>query len=135
MCHSVLEFDLNNISENKQKTTKVWKANPQELKSPTLKVSKFQNELMKSSFLPKYEPNIVRISALCTVPHYRAEIHTIFGSYCGRNDNFINSFWHLLTFSQLWTWKVLHWWSKLTILKFIFSLKVQLFWEGHKNDD
>ena len=29
-----------------------------------LKVSKFQNEFMKSSFLPKYEPNIVRISAL-----------------------------------------------------------------------
>ena len=32
-----------------------------------LKVSKFQNEFMKSSFLPKYEPNIVRISALGTV--------------------------------------------------------------------
>ena len=29
-----------------------------------LKVSKFQNEFMKSSFLPKYEPKIVRISAL-----------------------------------------------------------------------
>jgi hypothetical protein len=29
-----------------------------------VKVSKFQNELMKSSFLPKYESNIVRISAL-----------------------------------------------------------------------
>ena len=29
-----------------------------------LKVSKFQNEFMKSSCLPKYEPNIVRISAL-----------------------------------------------------------------------
>jgi hypothetical protein len=32
---------------------------------------------MKSSFLPKYEPNIVRISALYIVPHYRAEILTI----------------------------------------------------------
>ena len=31
-----------------------------------LKVSKFQNEFMKSSFLPKYEPNFVRISALYT---------------------------------------------------------------------
>ena len=31
-----------------------------------LKVSKFQNEFMKSSFLPKYERNIVRISALHT---------------------------------------------------------------------
>ena len=30
----------------------------------TLKVSKFQNEVMKSSFLPKYEQKIVRISAL-----------------------------------------------------------------------
>ena len=29
-----------------------------------LKVSKFQNDFMESSFLPKYEPNIVRISAL-----------------------------------------------------------------------
>ena len=29
-----------------------------------LKVSKFQNEFMNSSFLPKYEPKIVRISAL-----------------------------------------------------------------------
>ena len=27
-------------------------------------VSKFQNEFMKSSFLPKYEPKIVRISAM-----------------------------------------------------------------------
>ena len=30
----------------------------------TLKVNKFQNKSMKSSLLPKYEPNIVRISAL-----------------------------------------------------------------------
>ena len=27
-------------------------------------ISKFMNEFMKSSFLPKFEPNIVRISAL-----------------------------------------------------------------------
>ena len=31
--------------------------------------------------------------------HYSAEILTIFGSYFGRNDDFINSFWNLLTFS------------------------------------
>ena len=31
--------------------------------------------------------------------HYRAEILTIFGSHFGRNDDFINSFWNLLTFS------------------------------------
>ena len=30
-----------------------------------LKVIKFQNEFMKSLFLPKYEQKIVRISALC----------------------------------------------------------------------
>ena len=40
-----------------------------------LKVSQFQNGFMKSSFLPKYEPNIVRqvvrISTLyCTIVHY-----------------------------------------------------------------
>ena len=37
-----------------------------EKKSPiyALKVSKFQNEFMKSSFLRKYEPYIVRISAM-----------------------------------------------------------------------
>ena len=33
---------------------------------PAVKVSKFQNEFMKSSFLPKYEPKIVKISALST---------------------------------------------------------------------
>jgi hypothetical protein len=32
--------------------------------SPVLKVSKFQNKFVKSSFLPKYELKIVRISAL-----------------------------------------------------------------------
>ena len=30
----------------------------------SLKVNKFQNEFMNSSFLPKYKPKIVRISAL-----------------------------------------------------------------------
>ena len=30
---------------------------------------------------------------------HRAEILTIFRSYFGRNDDFINSFWNLLTFS------------------------------------
>ena len=32
---------------------------------------------------------------------YWAEILTIFGSYFGRNDDFIDSFWNLLTFSDL----------------------------------
>ena len=60
----------------------------------SIKVIKFQNEFMKSSFLPKYEPKIVRIFALyCgTVSTYRVKILTIFGSYFGTNDDFINSF-------------------------------------------
>ena len=33
--------------------------------------------------------------------HYRAEIPTIFCSYFGRNDDSINLFWNLLTFSLL----------------------------------
>ena len=63
-----------------------------------LKVSKCQNEFMKSTFLPKYEANIVRISTLYCATLNRAEILTIFLSYFGRNDDFINSFWYLLTF-------------------------------------
>ena len=44
-----------------------------------LKVKQFQNEFMKSSFLPKYEPKIVKISALTTQ---------------GRNpDNFLLVLW------------------------------------------
>ena len=54
-----------------------------------VKVSKFQNELIKSSFLPKYEPKILRISSLYCAT-LRPEILTIFGSYFGRNDDFIN---------------------------------------------
>ena len=61
-------------------------------------VSKFQNEFMKTSFLPKYEPKFVRILP-CSVTQYRAEILTIFCSYFGRNDDFKNSFWNLVTFS------------------------------------
>ena len=44
-----------------------------------VKVSYFQNEFMESSFLPKYEQKIVKISALCSE---------------GRNpDNFLFVFW------------------------------------------
>ena len=32
---------------------------------------------------------------------YRADILTIFRSYFGRNDDFINSFWSLLTFTHI----------------------------------
>ena len=42
----------------------------------------------------------------CATLHYMAEILTIFGSFFGRNDDFINSFWNLLTFSRFeWRWK------------------------------
>ena len=51
---------------------------------------------MKSSFLLKNEGNIVRISAL----NVRAKILAIFCSFFGRNDDFINLFWDLLTFTQ-----------------------------------
>ena len=47
-------------------------------KSNLVKISKFQNKFMKSLFLPKYEPNGVRISSLYHVPHYMAEILIIF---------------------------------------------------------
>ena len=54
-----------------------------------LKVSKFQNEFMKSSFVPKYDPNIVRIFAQYVL--YRSEILKKIYPYFGRNDDFKNS--------------------------------------------
>ena len=45
----------------------------------SLKVRQFQNEFIKSSFLPKYEPKIVKISAITT--HRR------------NPDNFLFVFW------------------------------------------
>ena len=66
-----------------------------------VKVSKFQNVLMKSSFFPKYRRTIVKICALqCSLVQYREEILKIFGSYFVRNDAFVNSFWNSLTFSK-----------------------------------
>ena len=59
-----------------------------------VKVRKFQNGFMKSSFLPKYEPKIIRISSL--------QYDTVQGSsYSGRNNDFINQFGNLLTFSEV----------------------------------
>ena len=76
-----------------------------------LKVSKFQNEFMKSSFLTKYERKIVRISALFSEAwisralniHEWGKKSTSEGrnpvrTYFGRNDDFINSFSNQLTF-------------------------------------
>jgi hypothetical protein len=61
-------------------------------KKAELKVSKFQKDFMKSSFLPKYEQKFVKIVKICSVAQYRAEILTISCSYFGRNDDFKNSF-------------------------------------------
>ena len=41
-----------------------------------LKVSKFQNEFTKLSFLPKYEQNIVRVYALHAVSYYTQDLLT-----------------------------------------------------------
>ena len=54
----------------------------------SLKVSFFQNEFKKSSFLPKYERKIVRISALCSEGRNPNNLLFDFG----RNDDFVNSF-------------------------------------------
>ena len=58
---------------------KLWIMNESRLP----KVSYFQDEFMKSSFLPKYEQKIVRISALCSERRYL----DYFCSYFGRNDS------------------------------------------------
>ena len=42
-----------------------------------------------------------KIKDFCSAARYSAEILTILGSYFGRNDDFINSFWNLLTFRYL----------------------------------
>ena len=51
---------------------------------------------MKSSCLPNYEQKIVRISALQYTGQksWQFIVHTF-----GKNDDFTNSFWSLLTFS------------------------------------
>ena len=62
----------------------------------TLKVSKFQNENTKSSHCPKYERKDLKNSALSI----QGKIFQIFRSYFGQCDDFILSFWNLLTFSK-----------------------------------
>ena len=57
---------------NKDRVNEIWPSVEDhmkkiiEVRSNPLKVSKFQNEFMKSSFLPKYDQKNVRISALHT---------------------------------------------------------------------
>ena len=69
----------------------------------SLKVRQFQNEFMKSSFLPKYKQKLSGFLPFVV----KAEIWTIFGSYFGRNDDFINSFWNCLTF-RMNKYEILH---------------------------
>ena len=64
-----------------KKVTKIWKNLPFLFETP-LKVSKFQNENMRSSHCPKYEQ----------------EFFKFFRSYFGQCNDFIFSFWNLLTF-------------------------------------
>ena len=56
-----------------------------------LKVNKFQNEFLRSSFLLKYVPKIVRISALYSAT-LKSKNPYNFCSYLGRIDDFMNSF-------------------------------------------
>ena len=60
-----------------------------------LKVSKFQNEFIMSSFPPKYEQKIIRISALYSVK-LKSEILTIF--------SFIFSQWPILCWNVSKSW-------------------------------
>ena len=58
------------------------------LKIGVVKVRQFQNEFMKSLFLPKYEQKIVGISSLSC----EGKNLDNFLLYFGRNDDLINSF-------------------------------------------
>ena len=49
-------------------------------------ISKFRNEIMKSSFLPKYEPKTVQCGTV------QGRNPSKFGLYFGENDDFMNSF-------------------------------------------
>ena len=57
-----------------------------------VKVSQFQNEFMKHRLSQNTDKKLPSL--------HRAKILTIFRSYFGRNDDFINSFWNCLTFSK-----------------------------------
>ena len=59
-----------------------------------LKVSKFQNENMKWSHCPKYERKNLKNSVLSI----QDKNFQNFSSYFGQCDDFILSFWNLLTF-------------------------------------
>ena len=65
LCKSTLKLQQLNSDFYTIKYFQICNVNYVKLCAPLLlKVSKFPNEFMKSSFLPKYERNIVKISAL-----------------------------------------------------------------------
>ena len=95
-----------------------------------LKVSKFQNEFMKSSFLPKYKPNFVWISVF-TVPHYRAEILTIFVHILGETvTSKIDSeiYWPLAA-SLLYCNLTIAWWI-ICRLKCVYNKRKAPLYQG-----
>ena len=68
---------------------KVWKSGGGEGTCKGQTISEWIYEVKLSRFLPSL---------------HRAEILTIFCLYFGRNDDFMNSFWNCLTFSNLPLW-------------------------------
>ena len=69
-------------------------------------IRQFQNEFVKLSFLPKYEQRDVKISALTTQGKNPDNFLFVFWD----DDDFINSFWNCLTFTntQFPIWAVHH---------------------------
>ena len=64
-----------------------------------LKVSKSQNKFMKSSFLPKYKRNILRISALKV---YTDWVHKfVVGSNPGAAEKYFSFFYSIYSFFSL----------------------------------
>ena len=65
---AIFKFKMNTYKKEcclfEWKSSFEWKNYDIFFQNSQLKVSEFQNEFMKSSFLPKYVPNITRISAL-----------------------------------------------------------------------
>ena len=83
-----------------------------------LKVSKFQNENLKSSHCPKFERKIWKILSWIL----RTEFFKFFRSDFGKCDDFIFCFWDLLTFSLSKAKKM----NKITVHQ-LFYLKVSKF--------
>ena len=92
---------------------------PKKLKKPASKVAHNRPRPFFPTIQPRPQPTAQNwffilwnlgtrhlFSYLCTVPHYWTDILAIFGLYFGRNDDFINSFWNLLTFNNVKTMKI-----------------------------